>query len=100
MFDVDRNSDRDFSLLAVGLQRLETRCLHQPDHVRSGVHRRKLRMVSGQRVFDFDGLAGFAAYADWNGKGHGLPKEVRGQIADETVSTDDTACPPRSFLQV
>src|SRR5579864_771252 len=45
VLDVDRSSYRDLVVFAERLQRLKCRRLHQPDHVRRGIHRRQFGMM-------------------------------------------------------
>src|SRR5579872_1166304 len=76
MFNMDRCTDCDFVALTIRMQRHERRDLHQPDHVRSGIKWRQLRMMRRQRVLKFHGFFRCSAHADGNFFGHAtLPKK-------------------------
>ena len=57
MFDMDLGAHRDLVALAIGLERLKRRRLHEPDHVRRRVNRRQFGMMRGQRVLVWIGRA-------------------------------------------
>src|SRR5579871_326398 len=48
------------------MQRMKRRRLHQPDHIRSRIHRRQLRMVRGQRMPELDRLFRLAPRSERN----------------------------------
>ena len=70
VLNMDRDPHGNLALFTKGLERIEARDFHQPDHVRSRVHRRQLWMMTGQGMLQFNRLFGFTARADGNGKGH------------------------------
>ena len=59
MLNVNRNPDGDLALFAVRLQGMETGSLHQANHVGRGIDWRQLWVMSGERVFEFDGFFRF-----------------------------------------
>ena len=66
VLNVDGRAYADLVAFAVGMQRMECRCLHQPDHVGSGIDRRKLGMMRRQRLLELDYLFGLASGANRN----------------------------------
>src|SRR5437660_11100082 len=56
MLNVDRSPHRSLVALAILMQRMECGRLHQPDHVRSRVNRRKFGMLRRQRVLELNGF--------------------------------------------
>lgn len=64
VFDIDGGSDGNLTGLAEGLQRVKTCRLHEANHVRSGIDRRKLMMMCRERVVKLDAFFGDALGAD------------------------------------
>src|SRR6266436_1488037 len=100
VFDVDRDPHRDFTLIAIRLQRVEAGRFHQPDHVWSRIHRRQLRVMCGERVFQLDGFRRLAVYADRDGSGYGMCEGALGAagVAASRISTGTYAA-ARSILR-
>src|ERR1700746_3215617 len=68
---VDPDPHRDLPLLTERLQAIETRRLHQADHVRGRVYRRQFRMMIGEGAPRFTRFRGQAARAEGDGTSHG-----------------------------
>src|SRR3981081_596007 len=64
VLDVNGGTYRDLIALTIGVQRMERRRLHQPDHVGGGINPRQLGMMRRERVLDLDGLLRLTARAD------------------------------------
>src|SRR5208283_2215636 len=64
VLDVDRSPHRNLVALTVRLKSVESRGLHEADHVGSGINRRQLGVMRGQRVFELDRFLRLAARPD------------------------------------
>src|SRR5271165_46477 len=95
VLNVDRRPHRDLIALAVGLQRMKRRRLHQPDHVRRRIHRRQLRMVRRKRVLELDRLFRLAARPNGDISGHSLTSSKKNEptILAESLARSGLAPP-------
>src|SRR5208282_4397552 len=95
VFDVDGDSHRDFTLVAIRVERIKAGRFHQPDHVGSRIHRRQFRMMRGERVLPLNGFSRFAAHADGDGPGHGIADlGNHGSLSNDLFSPDSQAARP------
>src|SRR5581483_8290800 len=70
MLDIDGSSDRDLARIAIGLKRMKCRCLHEMNHVGSGVNRRKFGMSRGEGMAEFLCFASLTPRTERNRSSH------------------------------